>query len=282
MRTVLLSVVIAVTLCISSCGDPPGVGSSSSSSGSSSSSSSGSSGTARVSIWTDDPNGVSDVQIDGVSVGGLSMYFPAAAPSCGQSGTLTMTLPSGNHFISANSSGMTWSSSIVYLSDGFCTLYQLMYYGSDGSSSSSSGSSSSSSSGSSSSSSSGSSSSSSSGSSSSSSSGGTTSSSSSSGGTSSSCNCPNLQAKTWDCSNDQYSSYRFNRTFGTNCQETIVTYGGGADNGTMTMTYTCNSTTLTDQPDYQAYTYYPSTLGSTSYFISGGRLTFDWWRDICN
>jgi alpha-tubulin suppressor-like RCC1 family protein len=62
--------------------------------------------TGQVSMWTNQDRAVS-VSIDNQYVGSLNSSF-VSIPSCGASGTLTLTLPAGNHVFSASSSVATW------------------------------------------------------------------------------------------------------------------------------------------------------------------------------
>lgn len=84
------------------------------------------SGTARLSVWTDATStGPIDVTVNRSAAGTLSTRF-SSAPQCGQSGTLTVTVPSGATTISARSSnGTTWPDNTVQVGANQCFLYQL-------------------------------------------------------------------------------------------------------------------------------------------------------------
>jgi hypothetical protein len=77
----------------------------------------------QLSIWTDYSNQIA-VGIDGSSVGTLTTYFPNGAPSCGQAGTITVTLPAGSHIVAGASGSYTWNGSVNVVA-GQCTLYKL-------------------------------------------------------------------------------------------------------------------------------------------------------------
>jgi hypothetical protein len=81
--------------------------------------------TGRVSIWTDNSTTISSVYVDNAIVGSLSTYFSNGAPSCGQSGTITQTLPVGTHTIKASNSKQSWASTNVTITANNCTMFKL-------------------------------------------------------------------------------------------------------------------------------------------------------------
>lgn len=81
--------------------------------------------TGRVSIWTNNSTTIDSVYVDGLSVGGLNTFFANGAPSCGQSGTITKTLPVGTHTVKASNSTQSWASTNVTITEGVCTPFKL-------------------------------------------------------------------------------------------------------------------------------------------------------------
>ena len=79
--------------------------------------------TGRLSIWTDYTSAIA-VQVGGAAAGSLTQYFASGTPTCGQSGTLTLTLPVGTHSVTGASGSATWNTSGVVVSGG-CTLVKL-------------------------------------------------------------------------------------------------------------------------------------------------------------
>jgi hypothetical protein len=79
--------------------------------------------TGQISVWTNYSTQIS-VGIDGTPVGTLTQYFPNGPPTCGQAGTLTVTVPAGTHSISGLSGALTWSGTATAVA-GQCTLFEL-------------------------------------------------------------------------------------------------------------------------------------------------------------
>jgi hypothetical protein len=79
--------------------------------------------TGRLSVWTDYQNQIA-VKIDGSSVGTTTSYFPNGPPTCGQSGTITVTVPPGAHSVTGASGATTWSGTATVIA-GDCTLFKL-------------------------------------------------------------------------------------------------------------------------------------------------------------
>lgn len=86
--------------------------------------------TGRLSIWTDYASAIT-VHVDGAAAGSLTQYFPSSTPSCGQAGTLTVTLPAGTHAVTGVSGSTTWNTSGSVTSGG-CTLLKLSAPGGGG------------------------------------------------------------------------------------------------------------------------------------------------------
>lgn len=81
--------------------------------------------TGQVSIWTNSSTTISSVSIDNSAVGSLTSYFASGAPTCGQSGTITKTLPVGTHSIKASNSSSSWGPTNVAITAGNCTMFKL-------------------------------------------------------------------------------------------------------------------------------------------------------------
>jgi len=76
----------------------------------------------QLSIWTNYSSPVS-VSVDGGAAGTTTATF-TNAPSCGESGTVTLMLSPGQHSIAASANGHGWSGG-ASVSPGQCTLYKL-------------------------------------------------------------------------------------------------------------------------------------------------------------
>jgi hypothetical protein len=77
----------------------------------------------RLSFWTDE-NYTIGIAV-GDARGTIASYFPTLAPTCGQSGTFTVTLPPGTQPYSASyGSALSWSNDAVVTSAG-CTLVKV-------------------------------------------------------------------------------------------------------------------------------------------------------------
>lgn len=83
----------------------------------------GNSNTAQISIWTDYAQQIG-VRVDGTSVGTLTQYFANGTPVCGQTGTLTISVPAGTHSVSGLSGTVTWNGTVTATA-GTCTLFKL-------------------------------------------------------------------------------------------------------------------------------------------------------------
>jgi hypothetical protein len=81
------------------------------------------SGTGQLSIWTNYSTQIA-VRVDGTSVGTTTTYFSTGTPSCGQAGTITVTVPAGTHNVSGTSGQYTWNGNVTVVA-GSCTLYEL-------------------------------------------------------------------------------------------------------------------------------------------------------------
>lgn len=104
---------------------------SSSSSGGSSSSSSGGSSTGQLMVWNSNsqpcPAGAGNtiaVYVNGSYYGGLSTYY-TSAPSCGASGTVTLTLNPGSYTVTGSCGTTTWGPTYVTVTAGSCYSLQL-------------------------------------------------------------------------------------------------------------------------------------------------------------
>lgn len=80
------------------------------------------SSTGQIAVWSDYPHNIS-VNIDGAAVGTLTSYF-TGPPVCGQSGTLTLTLPAGTHVLNAASGSTTWNGNVT-ITAGQCLVFKL-------------------------------------------------------------------------------------------------------------------------------------------------------------
>lgn len=103
-----------------------GSGSGSGSGSSSGGTSSGGSTTGQIAVYTrrsSSPAAIS-VTIDGQSVGSLTSYF-FSTPNCGDSGTITRTLPVGTHTLSASSGNLSWGPGSFSITAGGCLTYEL-------------------------------------------------------------------------------------------------------------------------------------------------------------
>ena len=85
----------------------------------------GGTGTGQLSIWTNYPNQIA-VTVDGGAVGVTTSYFPTGTPTCGQSGTITLTLPAGVHSVGGTSGSLFWNSTTTVVA-AQCSLYELRY-----------------------------------------------------------------------------------------------------------------------------------------------------------
>ena len=79
--------------------------------------------TGQLSIWTNYSTQIA-VGVDGNSVGTTTKYFPFGPPSCGQAGTITLTLAAGTHSVSGMSGQYRWNGTATIL-PGVCTVYEL-------------------------------------------------------------------------------------------------------------------------------------------------------------
>jgi hypothetical protein len=64
------------------------------------------------------------VKVDGAAVGSLTTYFSSGTPTCGQSGTVTVTVTPGAHRVQGESGQFTWDGTSDLVA-GQCLLYQL-------------------------------------------------------------------------------------------------------------------------------------------------------------
>jgi hypothetical protein len=78
--------------------------------------------TGRVSFWTDFKY-CTDVEVyfSGMYVGKFDTYFPSGNPTCGQSGTLTVTYKPGVYYYKAKSKSGSWSGTVT-IEEGSCSL----------------------------------------------------------------------------------------------------------------------------------------------------------------
>jgi hypothetical protein len=79
--------------------------------------------TGRLSIWTNYSQQIA-VRVDGTSVGTTTTYFSSGTPSCGQTGTITVTVAAGTHSVGGTSGSYSWNGSASVTAGG-CTLYKL-------------------------------------------------------------------------------------------------------------------------------------------------------------
>ncbi len=65
-------------------------------------------------FWTQEPTlGGIDVWVDDVYRGSITTYFAAYDPNCGESGTLTVSLPPGNYsYRAVRASSIEWNGNI--------------------------------------------------------------------------------------------------------------------------------------------------------------------------
>lgn len=72
--------------------------------------------TGQITIWTaltTVPGGSININIDNINAGSVTTFLVAPPTACGQTGTLTVTLPVGLHTLTGASAapGMNWSAS---------------------------------------------------------------------------------------------------------------------------------------------------------------------------
>ncbi len=91
----------------------------------------------QISFWTNAviPGGIA-LTMDGGSIGQLTQYFPTGTPTCGQAGTLTVSLSAGSHTFTGASQSLRWGPTSINVVAGQCELQQLLGSSSGGSTSS--------------------------------------------------------------------------------------------------------------------------------------------------
>lgn len=83
--------------------------------------------TGQIAVWTSrstTQTGSISVKIDNVSAGNLTQYY-SSTPTCGDSGTVTKTLTTGTHSLSAADGTLAWAPASFSITAGGCLTFRL-------------------------------------------------------------------------------------------------------------------------------------------------------------
>jgi hypothetical protein len=83
--------------------------------------------TGQVAFFTrlPDTGGPVSVSVDGAASGTLTQYFTSGTPTCGDDGTVTLTLEPGSHSFAGESDTYTWGPDPFTITAGECVTYEL-------------------------------------------------------------------------------------------------------------------------------------------------------------